>query len=202
MAQCSVCGFRCAYWSRKKRCNRRGFWPGCCFLPLFYRRSLRHTGGPSDSHSYFFILRWEWFEWLGMSPPCFSFWWFGSWAKRRQLTALHQLCSTTIVFCCACLVTALAITVPPQLVRFAELQPMRGLLLVYVFLFVVGGGLLGEYVLKTQLWRWLAAFVPIALGCSSSSGSCSLRHSTSNSREEVPRTPGSRHSCGYVATRP
>jgi len=133
--------------------------PAALFPPVTsaYKRAI-------EAHSYFFILRWEWFEWLGIFGPMLLFWWFGSWAKRRQLTALHRLCLTTIVFCSACLVAALVITVPPQFVRFAELQPMRGLLMAYIFLFVVGGGLLGEYVLKAQVWRWLAVFLPIALG--------------------------------------
>jgi hypothetical protein len=41
---------------------------------------------------------------------------------------------------------------------------MRGLLLVYVFLFATGGGLLAEYVLRERLWRWLALFVPVSAG--------------------------------------
>jgi hypothetical protein len=49
-------------------------------------------------------------------------------------------------------------------VRFAELQPMRGLLLVYVALFVICGGLLAEYLLKAKLWRWMAVFVPLSAG--------------------------------------
>jgi hypothetical protein len=133
--------------------------PATLFPPVTsaYKRAI-------DAHSYFFILRWEWFEWLGIFGPMFLFWWFGRWAKSRQLTALHRLCSATIIFCCACLLSALVITVPPQLVRFAELQPMRGLLLAYVLMFVVGGGLLAEYVMKARFWRWLGIFLPIALG--------------------------------------
>ena len=117
-----------------------------------------------DSRSYFFILRWQWFEWMGIFGPIAIFWGLKSWAQRRQLQALQQLCLASIVFTFLCLAAALVITIPARLVRFAELQPMRGLLLVYIFLFVVGGGLLAEYVLKSKVWRWLVLFLPIAAG--------------------------------------
>lgn len=117
-----------------------------------------------DSRSYFFILRWQWFEWLGIFGPIAILWVFKSWAQRRELDALRQLCLVSIVFCFLCLAAALVVTIPAPLMRFVELQPMRGLLLVYVFLFVAGGGLLAEYVLKAKVWRWLVLFLPIGAG--------------------------------------
>lgn len=133
--------------------------PGMLFPPVTptYLRAL-------DSRSYFFILRWQWFEWLGIFGPIAIFWSFMSWARRRKLEALRQLCLASVVFSFLCLAAALVITIPAPLVRFAELQPMRGLLLVYVFLFVVGGGLLAEYILKVKAWRWLVLFLPLAAG--------------------------------------
>jgi hypothetical protein len=133
--------------------------PAALFPPTTsaYRQAL-------DAHSYFFILRWEWFEWLGFFAPLALFWCFARWAKRRGMHSLQRLCETTMVFCFLCLLLALAITIPPPLVRFAELQPMRGLLLAYVFLLLAGGGLLAEYVLRAQLWRWLVLFAPLCGG--------------------------------------
>jgi hypothetical protein len=80
------------------------------------------------------------------------------------MVILQRLCLTTIVFCGLCLLAAMIITIPTQLVRFAELQPMRGLHLAYILLFVIVGALLGEYVLKAKLWRWLALFAPLCGG--------------------------------------
>jgi hypothetical protein len=117
-----------------------------------------------NSHSYFFILRWEWFEWLGIFGPVLILWGIARWAKPRARLSLHKLCMTAIAFSFLCLLAALVITVPPSLVRFAELQPMRGLLLVYVVLLVTAGGLLAECVLQAQLWRWVAVFVPLSAG--------------------------------------
>jgi hypothetical protein len=41
---------------------------------------------------------------------------------------------------------------------------MRAFHLFYVVFFVLLGGLLGEYVLRSAAWRWLALFVPLAGG--------------------------------------
>ena len=41
---------------------------------------------------------------------------------------------------------------------------MRCLLLVYVFLFLLGGCLLGEWVLRRRWWRWALLFVPLCAG--------------------------------------
>jgi hypothetical protein len=117
-----------------------------------------------NAHSYFFVLRWEWFEWLGAIAPLFLFWWFARIAQRRKLYALRQLCFATIGFGIVCTLAALVITIPSSLIRFAELQPMRGLLIVYLLLFVVAGGLLAEYLLKGRAWRWVALFIPICAG--------------------------------------
>jgi len=133
--------------------------PASLFPPLTpaYVRTL-------NSHSYFFILRWEWFEWLGIFGPVLILWGIARWAKSRGRLSLWTLCKTTIAFSFLCLLAALVITLVPSLVRFAELQPMRGLLLVYVVLLVSSGGLLAECLLHAELWRWVAVFAPLSAG--------------------------------------
>jgi hypothetical protein len=49
---------------------------------------------------------------------------------------------------------AMALLTPESLVRLTPLQPMRYLQLVYIFMALVAGGLLGRFVLKKQVWRW------------------------------------------------
>jgi hypothetical protein len=46
--------------------------------------------------------------------------------------------------------------------HFTRLQPMRGFHAIYVLFFVMLGGLLGEYFLRRNVWRWLGVFVPLA----------------------------------------
>jgi len=117
-----------------------------------------------DRHPYFFLLRWEWYEWLGIIGPPIILLGFAGIARRRKLVALDTICWTTAVFGMIFLGVGLTITIVPQLMRFVELQPMRSLLFVYIVLIVVSGGLVAEYVLATKIWRWIVLFVAICSG--------------------------------------
>src|SRR5262245_12934087 len=37
-----------------------------------------------DTRSYFFLLRWEWYEWLGAIAPLFLLWWIGRLSAQRS----------------------------------------------------------------------------------------------------------------------
>jgi hypothetical protein len=52
----------------------------------------------------------------------------------------------------------------PALVRLTPMQPMRYLHLVYIFMAILGGGLIGEKLLRGHVWRWLALFLPLTVG--------------------------------------
>jgi len=41
---------------------------------------------------------------------------------------------------------------------------MRSLRLVYILMLLLGGGLLGEFVLRRRVWRWAALFLPLSAG--------------------------------------
>jgi len=133
--------------------------PMALFPPVTsaYRQAL-------DLHSYFFLLRWQWYEWVGVFGPLFILWWFQRIARRRCLVVLENLCSSAVIFGTLFLVLGLLITIPPQFTRFVELQPMRSLQLVYILLLAISGGLLAGHVLKTAWWRWLVLFVPLCAG--------------------------------------
>ncbi len=119
-----------------------------------------------QSRSYFFLLQWEWYEWVGIFAPLVIFWWFSRIASRRGLSLLETLCKTSMVFGLFFFVVAIVITIPPSMARFAELQPMRSLHLLYILLFVFAGGFVSQFVLKNHLWRWIVLFLPIAAGMS------------------------------------
>src|SRR6266852_2286124 len=116
-----------------------------------YKRAL-------DSHPYFFLLRWEWYEWVGILAPLLILWGIGRIARRKNLATLELLCSTSIIFGAFFFVAGLVITIPRQFARFVELQPMRSLHLIYILFFVILGGMLAEHILRAKIWRWLALF--------------------------------------------
>jgi len=117
-----------------------------------------------QTRSYFFLLRWEWYEWLGIFAPLLLLEWFRRIARKRDNLQLAHLCGATIVFGLVFFVAALIVSVPSQLANLAELQPMRCLQLVYVLLFVIAGGLLAQSILKCAVWRWLVLFLPLCAG--------------------------------------
>ncbi len=116
-----------------------------------------------ESHSYFFLLRWQWYEWLGIVGPLVILWLVARMAERKHLWILRSLCTSAVIFGTLFFVVALAITIPPQFARLAELQPMRSLQLIYILLLAISGGALAEYLLKGKLWRWFV-IVPVAAG--------------------------------------
>ncbi len=120
--------------------------------------------GVLESHSYFFLLRWRWYEWLGIFAPWLLLCWFRRIAPRQQLAALDLLCRTLVSFGLFFFLLALLITIPPNSARFAELQPMRSLHLLYLLLFILAGGLLAKFVLRNRVWRWLLLFTPLCTG--------------------------------------
>ncbi len=117
-----------------------------------------------QDHRYYFLLRWTWYEWLGILAPFAILWWCKKLAERRGHSTLARLTWTIFVFELICFTAGLIVTIPHPLEILAPYQPMRSLQLVYLLMFLIIGGLLGEYVLKTHFLRWAVLFVPVAAG--------------------------------------
>ena len=140
------------------------------------------------TRSYYFLGKQEWYEWLGTFAPLVILFWFSRLGKtgpsartdpikpqaerrpsgRAIIRSPEQLLSLVsrrlIWFTLFQFAVTLAIMLPPQVERFRTLQPLRYLHLVYVLMLLLGGGLLGKYVLKQKRWRWAVLFIPIAAG--------------------------------------
>src|SRR5260221_3671119 len=59
---------------------------------------------------------------------------------------------------------AIVLSIPARFEALARIEPLRCLALTYMLLIVIGGGLLGQYILHARIWRWLVVFVPLSLG--------------------------------------
>jgi hypothetical protein len=136
-----------------------GFIPLSLFPPLTpaYETVLR-------SHPYFLLSNWEWYEWLGIFGPLTILAGIAWYARGRKLEALARLAVAAILFETVFVAASMVISMPNSLARFAEIQPMRSLLLVYILMFVFAGGLLARGVLKARAWRWAVLFVPLCAG--------------------------------------
>ena len=92
------------------------------------------------------------------------FWWFGRWLAPAGRAGSDLLCRAFIIYDLIYFVMALAFDLPARFESLARLQPLRSLHLLYMAMFVVMGGFVGEYVLQNRAWRWLALFVPLSAG--------------------------------------
>lgn len=117
-----------------------------------------------EDHRFYFLLRWTWYEWLGILAPLAILWWCNKIAQARRHLMLARLAWALFVFQSICFVAGLIVTIPRQLEILAPYQPMRSLQLAYLLLFLIVGGLLGEYVLKKHWLRWAVLFLPISAG--------------------------------------
>jgi hypothetical protein len=113
---------------------------------------------------FYFVLRWHWYEWLGVVAPLALLWWFRTLAEHRSSAVLARVAERLVYFGVFQLAVALVMLLPARLERLRPLEPMRFLHLVYLLFVLLSGGLLGRYVLKRHALRWLLLFVPLSGG--------------------------------------
>jgi len=131
-------------------------------IPLTQSTPAYHEA--AKLHAYFYIQRWAWYELLGLVAPIGLFFWFGNLARTKGWTNMVRLCRTFIVYDVIYIGAALVVDLPERFESLARLQPLRSLHLLYMVMFVIIGGLLGEFVLKNRVWRWVALLVPLSAG--------------------------------------
>ena len=153
--------------------------PGACFAVfLACRRSAPHgakeqmkpvyaTAAASlndvwreATQSYFYVTRWTWYELIGIAAPLAILFSVSRTRPANTLPGFNLVASRIPIFGLYFAAVSLALCAPP-LDRFLPLQPMRAFHLVYLVLFLVIGGLAGEYLLKRKPIRWALFFMPI-----------------------------------------
>jgi len=124
--------------------------------PAYHQVALRQP--------YFYIQRWQWYEWLGLIGPVILFWMIAGFARRRKMNNLELVSRAVVPFVLVATAATIVLSIPARFEALARLEPLRCLALTYMLLIVIGGGLLGQYVLQARIWRWLVLFVPLSLG--------------------------------------
>ena len=117
-----------------------------------------------NTRDYYFIGRWTWYEWLGAIGPIIILWAIARYARRADRPAMALLSGAAAFYAAFQLAIACIVLLIPALVRLTPMQPMRYLHLVYIFMAILGGGLIGEKLLRGHVWRWLALFLPLTVG--------------------------------------
>ncbi len=116
------------------------------------------------TRTFYFISRWEWYEWLGVIAPMLLLWAFHVIAKRSASRTMEWFTQRLLWFALFQFAAALLIMLPSSLERLRPLEPMRYLHLIYILMFLMGGGLIGKYILKTHAYRWILFFAPLCFG--------------------------------------
>jgi len=167
VSYCFFLGWNPKMWgSRKAGNNLNTVAAGALLIPLgwIFEPASPTWRQAEATRSFYFLLQWHWYEWLGVFGPLVLLWWFRSLALGRRSEVLARVAERTVYFGIFQLAVALILMLPPPLERFRSLEPMRFLHLVYVFLVLLSGGLLGRYFLKRHILRWLLLFVPLSAG--------------------------------------
>jgi hypothetical protein len=118
----------------------------------------------AQARSYYFVMQWAWYEWLGVALPIALVWWFIRLARIHGLLRVAFMYQRLFYFGLFQLAFALALTAPPPLLTLSALQPMRWMQLFYLLFFLLTGGLIGEFLLRDHAWRWVMLFVPLFAG--------------------------------------
>jgi hypothetical protein len=114
--------------------------------------------------TFFFVSQWHWYEWLGVFAPLAILFGLSRISWRSTLPAFQKICRTLVLFGLCATGIALLLSSTSLLENFVRLQPMRCFHLIYIFFFLLIGGLIGEYFLQKKTLRWVALFLPLALG--------------------------------------
>jgi hypothetical protein len=116
------------------------------------------------TRTYLFLFKWTWYEWMGAWAPLALFWLLWRFAHKRGENLLARFALAVFLYGVFQLAVAMVLLGFPALIRLAPLQPMRFLQLVYVFMALVGGCLLGKYLIKASVWRWAIFLIVINAG--------------------------------------
>jgi hypothetical protein len=122
-----------------------------------WRRALQ-------TRTYYFLYQWTWYEWMGALAPCLLFWILFRYSVKRRDDLLARFALALLIYAAFQQLAAMILLAPPALIRLAPLQPMRYLHLVYLFLVLIAGGLLGRHILDRGVAPVVAFLVAVNAG--------------------------------------
>ncbi len=166
----SLCAF--LLWSQRTSLSRRQSPLPAAAAVLFPLGWMFDPGSnawrqAASSRSFYYLAQWEWYEWLGVFAPLALLYVFRRFLRQRAVAengALLPLVSSLLYYGVFQTVVGLAVMFPPKLERLRPFEPMRYMHLLYLFFFLMVGGLLGRYVLGRRLYRWALLFLPLSAG--------------------------------------
>ena len=153
----------CFFLGLRRASPKRGL---AAFTPLgwIFEPTSPAWRAAADTRNYYFLGRWDWYEWLGVVAPLGILWIFRKIGQKQNATTVVHVATRLIAYGIFQLTVAIALMLPNSMARIRPLQPMRYLHLFYLLFVVLAGGLLGEKFLRNHCGRWALVFVPLAAG--------------------------------------
>lgn len=155
----------------KLRSNAANFASAALPLPWLFQRTTPAWREAASTRHFYDVLHWPWYEWLGVMAPFVILYYFARQARseaanqtQQQSRTRARFSSSILYYAIFQLAVALLILLPPQLERLRPFEPMRYLHLVYLLMFLIAGGIIGEHILGRHAYRWLLFFVPLSAG--------------------------------------
>jgi len=137
-------------------------------LPFFVGEHLQPARGAYRevlaSRSYFLVTTWHWWEWVGAFAPLIILAVCAKLSPKPTLPAFSRLAKTLLGLGLISTAAALLLASDSDFAYLLRLQPMRSFHLIYVVFFLLLGGLLGEYLLRARVWRWILCFSALSAG--------------------------------------
>jgi hypothetical protein len=116
------------------------------------------------SRAYFLVTTWYWWEWLGVFAPLIILAACARLPIEAVFPAFSRVAKTVNCLGLIATVAAIALASGNDFAYLLRLQPMRSFHLIYVVFFLLLGGLVGEYLLRRHVWRWIVCFGALSAG--------------------------------------
>lgn len=116
------------------------------------------------SRAYFLVTTWHWWEWAGVLAPLLILAACARVPLQPVLPGFSRLAKTSIGLGLLAVLLSTLLATRADFAYLLRMQPMRGFHLIYMVMFILLGGLAGEYVLHRRVWRWLLCFGALAAG--------------------------------------
>jgi hypothetical protein len=117
-----------------------------------------------EMRTFLSVAHWQWYEWLGVAAPLTILIYFSRFKPCGATPAFNRISRALTLFGIAATVVAVVFASSAKFETFLRLQPMRAFQLIYIVFFLLLGGVLGEYLLKSRYWLWASLFAGIGVG--------------------------------------
>ncbi len=116
------------------------------------------------SRTFFFAGNWDVIQWIGVFCPLLILIGLSSYPLSTLRPAARRLCATLVAAGVLATILFLVFSSSARFNSLVRLQPMRIFQLLYIVMFLLLGGLLGQYFIRGRVLRAIAVYLPLALG--------------------------------------